>query len=439
MRAPALCFDVTDVVEYAMVNHTVTGIQRSVLNILQCIVRQNRNRPVYGLIKHPTTGQFKAADLEFMCGPYNLRDFALRFEIPNGKERWFARKLLKYGGTYISRSFRSFLLEIQWAVSAKTRMKAHALYEEAKPSCLMDLDLLPGSAIISLGAGWATDYAGVERLAKRNNCKVVSFVHDIFPVTSPQLSGLADRKKNKRFRLWLDHAARNSNLLICNSSYTKEQVEHYLARANITADVNVAAFPHEFKPLPGSQQALRREVTETAQSKFILCVGTIEVRKNIIELLHAWAAIQSTGTRTPQLVLAGRKGWEVRDVYEFLHRTAFVGKTVKIVDKPSDAELEFLYHNCEFTVFPSLFEGWGLPIGESLWFGKPVVCAANASMSEAGGKFATYFDHNKPGSLADAIQLMLRSPAKLPKEIRPHLTTWDGAANSILALIDRVV
>jgi len=300
----------------------------------------------------------------------------------------------------------------------------------------MDLELIPGSTIVSLGAGWSTDYTGVQRLARSHGCKVVSFVHDIFAITSPQLTGLADKKKNTRFRKWLDDVAQTSDLLLCNSLFTRSQLEQYLMCSNVAADIAVAAFPHEFKLDARQPQVIRQEVIDLAQGRFVLCVGTIEVRKNILELLQAWSKIQeSRGEGTPDLVLAGNKGWCVSDVYAFLLHTGNVGGTAKIIDKPSDAELEYLYRKCAFTVFPSLFEGWGLPIGESLWFGKPVICAANASMPEVGGSFATYFNHDEPGSLLAALERMLDNPVRLPDDIRSYLTTWDGTASSICSAI----
>ncbi len=90
---PVLYFDVTDLVEYAMVYTTVAGIQRGVLRTLGSVIRQGADRRVLGLLKHPLTGAFKQADLSFMRGPYDLSDFASRFELLSGKTRWLARKL----------------------------------------------------------------------------------------------------------------------------------------------------------------------------------------------------------------------------------------------------------------------------------------------------------------------------------------------------------
>jgi glycosyltransferase involved in cell wall biosynthesis len=430
---PVLYFDVTDIVEYALVNTTVTGIQRCVLRILESVIRQGADRPVLGLLKHPLTGAFKEADLSFMRDPYDLSDFASRFELLSGKTRWLARKLRNYRKASLKRSFRWCALQGQWAASKGLRAQINSLSEQARPSCLRDLELVRGSAIVSLGAGWGTDYTGLGKLARSHDCKTVSFVHDIFAITAQHYTGLADKKKNARFRNWLEEIARSSDLLICNSLYTKNQLEKYLAALDIAANIAVARFPHEFK---SATQIIREEIIDLSRRKYLLCVGTIEIRKNILPLLEVWTSLQKTRkSDTPVLVLAGGKGWSVGNVYDFLRRTGNAGGTVKIIDKPNDAELEFLYQNCEFTVFPSLFEGWGLPIGESLWFRKPVICADNASMPEVGRDFAAYFNHETPGSLFAALEQMIENPKSLPYDIRSYLTTWDDTASSICSAI----
>ena len=439
MKPPeaALYFDVTDVVEYAMVNTTVTGIQRSVLRILESVVRQSPEQPVYGLVKHPLTGGFKIVNLEFMRAPYNLRDFAMRFELPTGKALWLARKQRKHRNAALRRFLRGGWLHIQWAASRKLRTRIRALGEETKPSCLMDLQLIPGSTVVSLGACWGTDYRSVMQLAQSHGCKTAALIHDIIAITAPHYTGM-NEKKCLRFREWLDYISEHYDILLCNSTFTKAEVEKYLMPGRIVPDIRVLRFPHEFKaPAETARNEIREAVTDFAKGKYILCAGTIEIRKNVLQLLQTWAEIQaSRAGNTLHLVLAGGRGWKVDSVYDFLRRTANVGGTVKIIDKPSDAELEFLYRHCEFTVFPSLLEGWGLPIGESLWFGKPVICAASASMPEVGGSFATYFSHDEPGSLLAALECMLGAPLSLPEDIRTHLTTWDDTASSICFAIE---
>jgi glycosyltransferase involved in cell wall biosynthesis len=436
-QQPALYFDVTDIVEHAMSHTTVTGIQRSVLRILESLICQGCGLPVYGLVKHPVTGAFKIADLDFIRGPYNLRDFVTRFEFPCARAQWLARKLRNYRKTPIKRFIRAGLLKFQWATSRERRAPHDAMLSESRPSCLRDLELVPGSVIVSPGAAWATDYRSVELLARSHGCKTAAVVYDIVPISAPHYCGLG-KKRSLQFQDWLDHISQNFDTLICGSHFTKAEVENYLAPKRATADIKVVRLAHEFKA-PNDQGEVNGAVCALATSEYILCVGTIEIRKNILELLHAWAAMrESRAKKMPNLVLAGGRGWKVDDVYDFLGRTANVGGTVKIVDKPSDAELEFLYRHCAFTVFPSRLEGWGLPIGESLWFGKPVICAASSSMPEVGGRFATYFSHDEPNSLLAALESMLDNPVSLPRDIRCQLTTWNATARSIAAALDTI-
>ena len=435
---PALYFDVTDIVEYAMTNVTVTGIERTVLRIVESVTRRNNGRPVFGLFKHPLDETYRLADLSFMREPYDLGDFASRFELLSGKSRWLAGKLRKYKGRPLKWLFHAARLHVQWAASPTRRAEILKLSEVTRPSCLMEARLAHGGVIVTIGAGWRTDYAGINDLARLHGCKVVSFVHDLIPILPSGQRAFPTRDKGDRFRKWIDYAAKESSLLICNSSFTKGELKTYLRENSLSTKVVVVRFPHEFRYSSDRQQhAIRSEVSRLMQSKYALCVGTIDFRKNTLRLLQTWHEMQGArASDTPILVLCGRRGHGADDAYAFLRQTANAGGTVMIIGNPNDAELEMLYRHCQFTVFPSLFEGWGLPIGESLWFGKPVLCANNASMPEVGGKFATYFDHAQPGSLLTALRGMLDHPAAIPENIRDQLTTWDDTAASLCRVID---
>lgn len=429
-------FDVTDIVQFATNRKTVTGIQRSALRIIESFMREGDGRPVYGLVNHPLSGEFSVADLSFMREQYKTDDFASRFGLHSGKRRWFAQKLRRYNSRSSRRRLRSYELALRWALSRGLRRKFEANACEAKPSCLTAQAIEPGAIIVSLGAGWGTDYAAVRELAHANNCKTISFIYDILPITAAHI---LSHKYLGSFRKWVDYAAKNSALLICCSEFTKKQLGEYLSAHNLACKIAVAKFPHEFALSSDSgQPALRSDVASLAREPFILYVGTFEIRKNLFGLLKAWSELQKERPAgLPSLVLAGKKGWKIDDLYAFLRDTNNVNGTVKIVDGPSDAELELLYRNCKFTVFPSLLEGWGLPIGESLWFGKPVLCANNSSMPEVGGRFATYFSHDDPGSLQAKLEEMLDNPPELPTNIRDYLTTWKDTARSIRDILDR--
>jgi glycosyltransferase involved in cell wall biosynthesis len=91
------------------------------------------------------------------------------------------------------------------------------------------------------------------------------------------------------------------------------------------------------------------------------------------------------------------------DFVRHMKRTNWLEGLVHLVERPSDAELSYLYQNCLFSVYPSLYEGWGLPIGEALWHGRAVAASGTSSMPEVGGDLALYFD---PRSLSEMISVI---------------------------------
>ena len=424
----ALYFDVTDIVERAMHNTTVSGIQRSTIKIIERLVRKDERSEIRGFIKHPLSEKFQMADLSFMRGNYGLSDFADRFiATPSGKELWMSGKLLKYRGRPLKRAFGRCRLHIKWATSEKIRARFPDRIVE-KPCGLRDLSLRAGDTLIALGAGWGLDYRGTHALAQKHGCQVASFVHDIIPIMLPEMTVFGSKDRNDKFKRWLDFISQESALILCNSRFTESELRNYM-KGQIPPTI-VVDFPHEFSLAVG--EPVRDEVSELANDRYVLCVGTIEIRKNILGLLKAWKALSA---RPEKLILAGAHGWMNEDLYAFLDESNYVDGSVIIIGRPNDTELACLYRNCVFTVFPSFYEGWGLPIGESLWFGKPVICAGNASMPEVGKQFARYFDHKKPGDLQRALEEMIAAPQFLPGDIRSYLTTWDATARSTLRAV----
>ena len=433
-RANTVYFDITDVVDHAERNKTVTGIQRVVTKVLESIIGSDTGGRYRGLVRTPSSGAFMAADLSFLRGPHDYSDFAARFERGYDKEVWLQSKLKKYN----ARSARAFLkmlwLKLQWSLSRKLRDRVTSNLLTPKPSCLSPLNLAKGDVIVTLGAGWCTEYREVHDLARRAKCEVVSFVYDIIPITHPQFAP----DKDNRFRNWVDYVAENSSLICTISKFSKGELIRYLNSHGPHANLSVIKFPHEFKT-PSTAPALNVsiEVQRIVGTNFMLCIGTLDQRKNILGLLRAWRELNEQGFDMPDVVICGGPGRGVDEIQQFLRLNENdAGEAVTIIQTPNDTELEILYRACQFSVFPSFVEGWGLPIGESLWFGKPVICANSASMPEAGGQFATYFDHGKPESLREALLEMIRHPVKLPPNVRGQLTTWEGTAASICDAIN---
>ena len=425
---PVLYFDITDIVIHSMSNSAVSGVQRSVLKIIEDTIVSGRNQ-VFGLVKHPVNSKFMVADLSFMKDEYKLSDFYSRFDFHSGKELWLSRAMSKHRGGSLTKVLQMGRRQIQWTFSRTARERAQEKWRNQKPSCLSDQAIVPRSVILSLGAAWGSDYKGIEVLARQHACKIVSMVHDMIPIYGTGFTG----SRKPQFQKWLHFASERASLLLCNSKFTQDQLEKYLKENGLWARTAVVQFPHEFSlSAPRHHYSISEQVNEIIGSRYILCVGTIDMRKNTGKLVTEWQKLKAIyKAQTPLLVIAGGKGRGASSVFQSLQETSNLGGFVKVVDSPNDAELELLYQNCQFTVFPSQYEGWGLPIGESLWFGKPVICANKTSMPEAGGSFATYFDDAAPGSLLAAIRQMIDEPVTLPPDIRNHLTAWSSTAASL--------
>ncbi len=426
-------FDITDIVGHALKNKSVTGIQRVATRVLENIVRFDEEDRYWGLVRDPISGEFAAADLSFLRQAYHYSDFAARFGYAAcGDERGQMVSQQIWPNPLIA-LLRTMHLKLRQARSKKLLAGLEIEARPAEPCCLAPLNLKKGDTIVTMGVGWSTKYREVHELARRFSCKTVSVVYDLIPITHPQFAP----GRSKRFSAWIDHAAANSDTICTISEYSKRELLSYLHSKGVHRDIYVTGLPHEFKnAAENSGPGVSAEVRRLAGTRFMLCVGTLDRRKNVVGLLRAWHELYKQGVPVPNAVICGAAGRGASEIDEFLHQIARdAGKAVTIIHSPSDAELELLYRACQFSVFPSFVEGWGLPVGESLWFGKPVLCANCSSMPEAGGKFAVYFDHSKPGSFQNALRQMIENPVELPDNIREQLTTWEDTAASICAIV----
>jgi hypothetical protein len=140
-----------------------------------------------------------------------------------------------------------------------------------------------------------------------------------------------------------------------------------------------------------------------------LFVGTIESRKNHLLAFDVWLElIRKRGERaTPTLICVGNEGWMVEAAMARLKASDQLRRRVRIIRRVSDSELTRLYRNCLFTIYPSSYEGWGLPVTEALSFGKMVVTTAVSSLPEVGGDLVEYFDLLSPADMLGKVERLI--------------------------------
>ena len=196
-----------------------------------------------------------------------------------------------------------------------------------------------------------------------------------------------------------------------------------------------AGFPSSTGGLPAAAEAGRRHV---------LYVSTIEVRKNHMLLLRVWERLIAAhgADAVPPLVFAGKYGWEIDELKAELARTGFLGGKITAVQNLTDGQLAELYRQSHFTVFPSFCEGWGLPVAESLLYGRYCIASDATSIPEVGGRFLDYHDPADLDAAHRLIERALFDPGYLAErerliaaEYRPP--SWAGTADAIVAALDR--
>jgi glycosyltransferase involved in cell wall biosynthesis len=194
---------------------------------------------------------------------------------------------------------------------------------------------------------------------------------------------------------------------------------------------------------PASDEAIDlARVSYGLPDRYLLCVGTIEPRKNLGRLLAAWEPLYLAG-EAPPLVIVGRRGWLHDDFFAALERSP-ARDGVIFPGWMLDDDLPAVYAAAELFLFPSIYEGFGLPVLEAMASGAPVACSNAASLPEVAGDAALLFDPHDVEAVRGALRAAL-SDAALRQDLRQRgfqramRFSWDRAADETLALYRQLI
>jgi glycosyltransferase involved in cell wall biosynthesis len=171
---------------------------------------------------------------------------------------------------------------------------------------------------------------------------------------------------------------------------------------------------------------------------FVLALGTLEPRKNLPRLIEAFATLPAPLRDTHELVLAGAAGWGMRPTRQAIEQH----RSVRALGWVPDEDLAALYQACEAFCYPSLHEGFGLPVLEAMRSGAAVVAARVPSLREVGGDAAIYADPHDTSAIRDALQAALdpggrRSEIRRRARDRASRFSWEDAARGMLRELER--
>jgi alpha-1,3-rhamnosyl/mannosyltransferase len=218
----------------------------------------------------------------------------------------------------------------------------------------------------------------------------------------------------------------------------------FLAISQTTADALVERFPRAadritVAPLGPAPLVLATASGALPEPGFVLAVGTLEPRKNLPRLVDAYRSLPHAVQAEHPLVVVGTLGWETGETLDALRS---LGNRCHLLGYVTDADLVELYRRCEVFCYPSLGEGFGLPVLEAMAVGAPVVTSSVSSLPEVGGDAVEYADPRDPRSIAAALRRVLDDPGRRQElseraVARARTFTWDRFAEQTLDALSR--
>ena len=475
--APKLFFDISSFLNYVLMFSSYSGIQRVVAMVLaEMATRVDADRLYVSYVSHRDGKHYcvRVDEIEaqtflsptelravFFTKATNIRsllDIKHMLRTLRNELRWILRaRPVQHLPVIVLRKIRQGVVSL----FRRNRQAAPAQTGKARITrCRLSDVAVPGDRLVLIDSTWTPIFTEAFARAHDDGMRVYSLVHDLIPLIQPATT---DGEMPRVFYHWLKSALEYTDVFLANSISTRRDLDAFqclhdrykpimdlpLAQTGLKmrdATEKMRAEKH-MSEIPATY-ALARSISSTDQfvrsvvnTPFVLCVGTTEPRKNIWRLLMAWKLLVDQGhVDIPRLVLAGRTGWQSHVVRDFLQGTGNIYGYVTLIEEPSDADLEFLYRHCLFTAMPSLYEGWGLPVGEALSYGKTAVVSSNSSLPEVGQDMVEYCDPKSVESIAAAVRRLVDDPEhRLALEARiaaTTLRTWADVATELLQILD---
>lgn len=466
-------FDVSGLLTYVASNESFSGIQRVVAEVINEFGALCDHSMMFVTWYDDTIGGLKAValkdiSLEAFDTPASLRrTFDVRrrasvrlapfFKSPRdvAKERYHRMRLdlMAFLG-------RESTFEKRGLSVAKWREMRQQVHDQTfnrtwSPSEFSEL-AQKGDQLVLLDCSWEPRFFRAFADAKKRGVIVNTLVHDLIPIITPELTG---GNLPRQFLEWIESTPSFTSRYLANSKATAHDLSDFLcvkgfdypvselplAQATVSRIVGgselsedgvrmAAAYPF-FVDASAQDERLRRIL----RGPYVLCVGTIEGRKNLWRLAMAWKYLVDSGhVDLPQLVIAGRMGVHQEEFNQLIDGTDHVYGYLRVVEQPSDEELALLYKHCLFTAMPSLYEGWGLPVGEALAYGKTALVSRAGALPEVGGEFVEYCDPSSVKSIANAVLQLIDEDHRLVLERRiegAKLRNWADVAQDLAILL----
>ena len=302
-----------------------------------------------------------------------------------------------------------------------------------------------GATLVNLGNSWGiADYFRGLRGAQRGaGIRYVPFLHDCVPLVMPEH---CQRPLVQDYVRWFSAMGVHAHGVLCNSECTRADGRRFLDALLPGLDLPMEVVPLDADPrgqAAPDPAALEGTRAPRAPEPYVLFVATIESRKDHLTVFRAWLSLlrRHGPGAIPRLVCVGAPGWHAEPAMNLLEGSPDLARSVVLLHDIPDGGLAALYRDCLFTVYNSHYEGWGLPVTESLAWGKVPVVPRHSALVESGGDAAVYVDPQSELDMAAAVERLLFQPGALDQAAqavalrRPR--RWEAVLGQVLDTLDR--
>lgn len=292
--------------------------------------------------------------------------------------------------------------------------------EDASSVCVSSEDKL-----LLLDSTWYSNiWPSVEKL-KESGVHVSAVSYDLIPITHPQF---CDDFLAQVFKQWFFDSLNYVDCYIAISHTIQKDLMRFLEANGKDTTLKKFDYFHlgaDIKIDHNATLEIRQEFNEMLKYPTYLIVSTVEPRKNHEYLLDAFEILWQNNYQV-NLCIVGRVGWKVEKTMERILSHTYFKKYLWMWNDVSDHELNYLYKHSKMLLFPSIVEGFGLPIVESLAHGLPVIASNTPIHKEVGGEQIDYFDLSEPSSLVNKIMSIEKNgiPEKLRVPQNYHWLNW---------------
>ncbi|MCA3356857.1 MAG: glycosyltransferase family 4 protein [Roseomonas sp.] len=411
-RSTRLMFDISDLVQYMRASRIPTGIQRVQLQIIY----------------------FALTEFKAQANPMIVHfDLSGSRWVPVKSELFLALHDAAESGNEILEEDLQLLLQ---------RLDHPDVPEDYLETELQENDFI----LVDLGTSWWIEnyFLKLRELRKKYNIRYVPMIHDVIPIKTPEY---CSRPLVEEFCQWFSTLPFEVDGAVTNSHWSAMDIQHHISEflPEAVFPIHPIALNGDMRRDISSRSTTSKEIIKhlvPSGSSFVLCVSTLEVRKNHLQIFRAWERLMSThdATDVPVLICLGKAGWLFEEATEFLRTRPALSAKIMLISSVTDQTLAALYQECLFTIFNSFYEGWGLPITESLSFGALPLIACHTSLTEAGGRAAVYFRNDDVDDLYGKLETLIfndEERKRLSEHARAqaNLRSWKEVAREFVDTI----